>query len=156
MLIVSLSYSDHCNIYIIVEHNILCKNLMIEIPGSITISKIRKGESVDVEFIRYKCFIPGCNKVIQFEKNKGYSNPLSHLVSCYGSREQLETNYFEALRQSESTTSSILSCFPTIAPNERMKDIYSWIKLIITKNLPVSVCEDDRYRLFGTKGRALN
>jgi hypothetical protein len=54
------------------------------------IKKCKNGTEEEVEMILLKCPRPHCKKgEITIEKQKGYTNPFNHLVTCYSGEESL-------------------------------------------------------------------
>lgn len=76
---------------------------------------------------------------VVFQKGRGFTNPFDHLVSCYKPKEQL----FAEVRQRWSQTLT-----PHVHFTEREQAIFSFIQLIVLKNVPISAVEDNLYRSF--------
>eukprot|EP00171_Calliarthron_tuberculosum_P005814 IDg5814t1 len=88
---------------------------------------------------------------IHFQKGKGFTNGYSHLKSCLagGDEAHLIELFHHAVRSSMNT--GTLSGFRvTIASrlNAREKAMYSWLRLLILKNLPLSAVDDKEFRDF--------
>ena len=97
-----------------INKELVCKEIMREVPGNHTkISKTRGGSVTELPSIKLQCPRPGCNKVIHFMKGKGYSNPFSHLTTCYGSENQVISLFNDAKKAQAVTNvdSSISSYF---------------------------------------------
>ena len=123
---------------------------MKEIPGIHTKTITRKGIITESPSIKLQCPRPGCKKVIHFVKGCGYSNPFSHLIACYGSYDNVITLFDEAKKAQamNNVESSISSYFQASLATDIMKDLFSWIRFIVTTNSPVAICENEEYREF--------
>lgn len=93
--------------------------------------------------------------LVTFLENKGWSNPYSHLKSCYGRGQDSKTQeiticdlYQKALVDSRKKGGTILHHFQRNALSEYDRSMYRYIRLIVMKNTAVSIVEDEDYRQF--------
>ena len=75
-----------------------------------------------------------CKKCLKLKsKNGGWTNLLSHIRTCVGS--DYETVYLEH-KKNASMTGAMSGYVVRVSDSE--KEIYSWIRFVVMKNLPVS------------------
>lgn len=106
--------------------------------------------------LSYHCPGPGCVKpIIRFQEDSGFSNLYKHLRSCYvrGRAETPQDEIIFSLYHEDRTTTfkcggTIDSQFAIRALIDFDKTVYSCIRIIIKRCLPVAVVEHDEFRLF--------
>ena len=96
-----------------------------------------------------------CKKCLKLKsKNGGWTNLLSHIRTCVGS--DYENVYLEH-KKAASTKSTMSGYFVRVSELE--KEMFSWIRFIVMKNLPVSFVDctytRDISRLRSISGKSL-
>jgi len=110
-----------------------------------------KRRSHDVKAIKYQCPRPNCNKKIKVAVKEGFSNPFSHLKTCYGGETKLRHHYkvaVEGSAQDGSTTPNIGAYFKASNATEVHKSLYGWIDIIVSKMVCISYVADAQFRNF--------
>eukprot|EP00171_Calliarthron_tuberculosum_P003975 IDg3975t1 len=95
-------------------------------------------------YLKYRCPKPGCPVgFINFIDKSGYKNPYAHLKSCYAPRkskgeqeEVLHRMYNDARLKMKRYGRTIRSHFEANALSDYEKAMYSYIRLIVMKNMP--------------------
>jgi hypothetical protein len=82
----------------------------------------------------------------KFKKGTGWMNPVSHLKGCYKVG-CLQSKAREALALSADQVSLPRFFTPQTNPQEQVA-VFKWMHLIIMKNLPMSIADDDEFRSF--------
>lgn len=108
----------------------------------------------DVLCVFYKCPKDAdCTEggEIHFQKGKGFMNGYTHLKACLagGDEAHLIELYHLAVRATMNTET--LSGFRTTIASRltaREKSMYSWLRLLILKNIPLAAVGDDEFRDF--------
>ena len=77
---------------------------------------------------------------VAFRKNTGYSNPSGHLLACFENKDEL-------LNEVRMLILNKLMC-PTILPTSKERAIFSYLELIVVRNLLVYTVEDQIVRKF--------
>ncbi len=98
---------------------------------------------LNVSYVVYEC--PRCNLcrnpngLVSFQKTRGYTNPINHLLSCYKQEEELftEVRRHISTRNYAEVGSSLQDVFEETG-SDRVKALYAYIQLIIFCNAPVS------------------
>jgi hypothetical protein len=102
--------------------------------------------------------------MVSFQEGSGWVNPHTHLISCLcnGIEAELEDHYWNAVASSTIGTpkfqgihTSLHSAFAAKTPtigyqiiNQRERDMFAWILMIVMENLPLSSVVNERYRAF--------
>ena len=113
----------------------------------------RQGLSMMKMHLVYQCPNEMCkekNREIWFQKSMGFVNPFNHLKSCIadGNVEQLYLVYEQNLDAKRTQVSG--SFFQPSADRLTTREISlnDYLRLIVLKNLPVSIVEDPEFRSF--------
>jgi hypothetical protein len=129
---------------------LLCKYLRED-----TIQHQKKnGVVVDIKQSVYQCPKLECtcvNREIVVWKGSGFSNPHTHLLSCVagGDPAKLSLLYEDNLKRKRNSEGLGNHFMPIATPvTDREKAMYGWIRLIATKNLPLTAAEDKEFRDF--------
>ena len=111
----------------------------------------RQGLSMMKMHLVYRCPNEMCkekNREIWFQKSMGFVNPFNHLKSCIadGNVEQLYLVYEQNLDAKRTQVSG--SFFQPSADRLTTREISlnDYLRLIVLKNLPVSIVEDPEFR----------
>lgn len=90
---------------------------------------------------------------IRFQDKSGFKNPYRHLMRCFAKGKpanEQETKlldlYKEALEKSKSQGGTIRSHFASTSLNEYEKTVAAYIRLLVTKNLPLTLVSDPKFR----------
>eukprot|EP00171_Calliarthron_tuberculosum_P012024 IDg12024t1 len=91
---------------------------------------------------------------VVFEKGTGFTNPYKHLRSCIsdGDDEHLTKLYFDALQQKrrEGLSNPCYDIPIRTTATKRERDMYSYMRIVVLKSLPVSSVWDDEFRSFSS------
>lgn len=97
------------------------------------------------QFVNFKCPKDICHHQSPSQVNTGYSNPFNHLCVCFGSKEAVYQLYQEALQESSKKGGTLLSHFSNNSLNEQQLAMHGYIRLLVMKNLPLTMVEDDNF-----------
>ncbi len=107
------------------------------------------------EKIFYLCPKPGCGREIKFISKSSFTNPYRHLLSCYGKgkrpAEQISVVlnlYQKAVEEQRRVGRTISSHFDATALSAVDKALYSYIRLINIRSMPISIVECPEFRSF--------
>jgi hypothetical protein len=111
------------------------------------------GRTVSKEFVDFKCPEDFCAHQYPCQVNTGFSNPFNHLCVCFGSKEAVHQLYNEALQEVKKKGGTLLSHFSNNTLNERQLAMHGYhIRLLVMKNLPLAMVEDESFREFSKFG----
>ena len=107
-----------------------------------------------VRRLKYRSPRPECLKAsVWFLENTGYSNPYLHLLTCYrkhkliAEQERIIQNLFNDAQESANKHGGTIGGFFNIrALSEYDRAIYMYLKLIVSKNLALSIIEAKEFR----------
>lgn len=114
------------------------------------------GDNDSVTYLKYSCPKPECSvRSISFRDKTGYKNPFTHLKSCYGkgmsSDEQTKRiyNMYRTAQEAKiKNGGSIYSHFASLSASPYEKSMYAYLRLVIIKNMPLSMVENEELRKF--------
>ena len=97
-------------------------------------------------FLKYRCPKPGCSSpIVAFPDKSGFQNPYRHLLACYAKGSEymeqtqiLNSLYNDAREKKTTAGGTVLSHFRGKTSTINKKTIYTCLRLIILKNLPLS------------------
>lgn len=112
------------------------------------------GKETERKFVTYRCPKPACTvKTITIKDGSGYSNPYSHLRSCYGNGktlaeqdEILRKMYTVARQTAKDCGGEIALHFQKSSLSEYEKAVYHYIRLIVLRRYPISCVIDPELR----------
>lgn len=119
-----------------------------------------EGKETDAEtgvtYVKYRCPKQNCaNPIVRFRDNTGFSNPFSHLQRCFarGQTDEEKTSsifylYNDARKDAQLSSGIIRSHFTSRTTTEYERTVHGYIRLVVTRNLPLSIIEDDEFRAF--------
>lgn len=109
----------------------------------------RKSGVVKKKCLKYRFLNPGCDTTVPFIDKTGFGNPYVHLKACYGKGEdqseqdkKLKTLYEKARKETAEAGRTSLSHFATQSSSEYDKAMFSYINVIVNKNLPIHFVQD--------------
>ena len=86
--------------------------------------------------------------MIYFEKGCGFTNPYKHILRCLASGDKEKLNkIFNEARQEKSRSFTWTSSSSQNISN-RNKCMYSYLRMVVLKSLPLSIIEDKEFRTF--------
>ena len=101
------------------------------------------------------------NAEICFQDGTGWSNPYKHLLACLcsGNVTELEIHYWNALSMRTSAspkakgkqTNLVFAAkfpLPYQLCNQRERDMFAWVTMIVMEHIPLSSVESEQYRNF--------
>ena len=108
-----------------------------------------------IEYVVHECpnkkYCKNKEGHITYQNKSGYKNPHSHLRSCIanGDEDTLLQIYERTLTRKtlQSKMSAHLNCDGIVfAPSQKDVEIFELISMIVRKNLPLSIVEDEDFR----------
>lgn len=94
------------------------------------------------------CNFYGITKPAFFQNGGGFSNPFLHRVSCFVSEEEVikAYNICRQAKRKQAGLTSMTDFFPVVfTANDKERAIYSYLSLIVTRTLPISIVEDKEF-----------
>ena len=97
-------------------------------------------DNVRVTVLSYKCKFPNCLNFCEFEKKRGSSNPLKHLLTHW-----TPEKFINLVSQMKREDNVIITDY--LVP-EKDIELRKWFRMIILKNNLISIVQDKIYRDF--------
>lgn len=106
-------------------------------------------------YVTYQCTKDRCGHRVKFLDKSGFKNPYRHLLSCHGKGKPasqhekiLIDKYEDARSKAAMEGGSILRHFQAASMNDYEKALAANIRLLVCKNLPLTLVSDPEFRAF--------
>ncbi len=124
-----------------------------------TLMRFRGIESINCNdgstktYLKHQWPKPGCNFIVNFATNTGFTNPYRHLLTCCGRNKPFDkqeiviADLLEAAQISaKKSGGTILSHFNVNALSDYEKALHAYLRLIVLRNLRLSIVECTSFR----------
>ena len=131
------------------------KDIVLALAPFVCIETKLNEKGKNVEYVVRECpnkkYCKNKNGRIKYQNKAGYKNPHSHLRSCLanGDDDALQKIYERTLNRKtlQSKMSPHLNSSEILfAPSQKDVEMFEFISMIVRKNLPLSIVEDEDYR----------